>query len=106
MVKMLNPYHKLSQKDIENFEVKNNIELTNHYKVFLFKWNGGAPDPEIFMISEEAGPTVMNYSYSIGDIDNGNDLADCLDVYEFRLTIIFLKTRPALPVARSCLLII
>jgi len=85
MVKMLNPYYKLSQKDIENFEVKNNIELTNNYKLFLLKWNGGAPDLEIFMISEEAGPTVMNYFYSIGDIDNGNDLADCLDVYEFRL---------------------
>src|SRR5690625_549535 len=50
MVKMLNAYHKLSQKDIENFEVKNNIELTNDYKVFLLKWNGGAPDPEVFMI--------------------------------------------------------
>src|SRR5690625_3143671 len=66
MVTMLNPYHKLSQKDVENFEVKNNIELTNDYKVFLLKWNGGAPDPEVFMISEEEGPTVMNYFYSIG----------------------------------------
>lgn len=85
MVKMLNPYHKLSQKDMEDFEIKNNIELTNDYKVFLLKWNGGVPDPEVFMISEEEGPTVMNYFYSIGDTENDNDLADCLDVYELRL---------------------
>jgi len=83
MVKMLDTYNNLSQKDIENFETSNSIELTDHYKRFLLKWNGGSPDVGVFMISEEEGPTAMNYFYSIGDADN--DLADSLDVYELRL---------------------
>jgi len=83
MIKMLNPYHKLSRKNIEDFEIKNNIELTNDYKVFLLKWNGGAPDPETFMISEEEGPTVMNYFYSIGGTYNNIEVY--LDILNLRI---------------------
>ena len=83
MVKMLDAYHNLSQKDLGIFETKNNIELTDNYKSFLLRWNGGTPYVGVFMISEEAGPTVMNYFYSIGDPDN--DLADSLDSYHLRL---------------------
>src|SRR5690625_3811389 len=67
MVKMLDAYHNLSQKNIEDLEVKNNIELTDNYKEFLHKWNGGTPDVGVFMISEEEGPTVMHYFFSIGN---------------------------------------
>src|SRR5690625_6271186 len=83
MVKMLDTYHKLSQQDMESFEAKNNVELTNNYKTFLLKWNGGTPDPGVFVISEWEGTTVMNYFYSIGDTDN--DFEVYLDIYELRL---------------------
>src|SRR5690625_5484208 len=80
MVKMLDTYHKLSQQDMESFEAKINVELTNNYKTFLLKWNGGTPDPGVFVIPEWEGTTVMNYFYSIGDIDN--DFEVYLDIYD------------------------
>ena len=83
MVKMLDAYHNLSQKNIEDLEVKNNIELTDNYKEFLHKWNGGTPDVGVFMISEEEGPTVMHYFFSIGN--TYYDIEDFLDIYEYRL---------------------
>jgi len=83
MVKMLDTYHKLSQQDMESFEAKNNVELTNNYKTFLLKWNGGTPDPGVFVIPEWEGTTVMNYFYSIGDTDN--DFEVYLDIYDLRL---------------------
>src|SRR5690625_6867988 len=79
MVKMLDPYHNLSEKDLGIFETKNNIELTDNYKRFLIRWNGGTPYVGVFMISEEAGPTVMNYFYSICDQDI--DLAVSMDSF-------------------------
>ena len=83
MVKMLNPYHKLSQKDMEDFETRSNIELTANYKRFLLKWNGGTPDVGVFIISEEAGPTIMNDFYSIGG--TYNDIEVNLGIYNLRL---------------------
>ena len=80
---MLDTYNNLSRKDIESFETKNNVELTHNYKTFLLKWNGGTPDPGIFMISEWEGITVMHYFYSIGD--TYNDFEVYLDIYDLRL---------------------
>lgn len=91
MVKMLDTYNNLSPKDIKGFEIINNVKLTNNYKEFLLKWNGGTPEPTIFVISEEVGPSAMNYFYSIGDIENDNDLEECLDIYEFRLPTGFIS---------------
>src|SRR5690625_1520542 len=83
MVKMLDTYHKLSQKDIENFEIKGNIELTNNNKEFLLKWNGRTTDLGVFVIPEWEVTTVMHYFYSIGDTDN--DFEVYLDIYDLRL---------------------
>src|SRR5690625_7346231 len=83
MVKMLDTYNNLSQKNIEDFEPSNSIELTDHYKRSLLRWNGGTPYVGVFMITEEEGPSVMNYFYSIGDPDN--DVADSVDSYDLRL---------------------
>src|SRR5690625_7392759 len=88
MVRILDTYNKLSLKDIDIFQSQYNIELTNNYITFLLRWNGGTPSPEIFMISDEEGPTVMNYFYSIGDTQY--NLEDHLDIYEFRLQIGFI----------------
>src|SRR5690625_6460337 len=83
MVKMLYTYHNLSRKDIEDFETKNNIKLTDHYKEFLLKWNGGTPNVGVFMISEWGGETVMHYFHSIGD--TYYDIEDFMDILDLRL---------------------
>jgi len=85
MIKMLDVYKNLSRKDIEDFETKNNIKLTDNYKEFLLKWNGGIPSPSTFVISEEEeeGVSGVNYFYSIGDSDN--DLEEFLDILHLRL---------------------
>ena len=84
MVKMLDTYQNLSEKDIEDFETSNSIELTDNYKEFLLKWNGGIPSPSTFIISEEEEDVSgVNYFYSIGDRDN--DLEVFLDILRLRL---------------------
>jgi len=86
MVKMLDTYNNLSQKDIQDFETSNSIELTDNYKEFLLKWNGGIPSPSTFIISEEEKDVSgVNYFYSIGDSDSDNDLEVFLDILRLRL---------------------
>ena len=89
MIKMLDTYQNLSQKDIEDFETSNSIELTDNYKEFLLKWNGGIPSPSTFIISEEEEDVSgVNYFYSIGDRDN--DLEEFLDILRLRLPEVFI----------------
>src|SRR5690625_3356963 len=83
MVMMLNAHKDLSKQDMEDFETKNNIELTANYKKFLLKWNGGTPEPAIFMVSEWGGETVMHYFHSIGD--TYYDIEDFMDILDLRL---------------------
>jgi len=83
MVMMLNAHKSLSPKDMEDFETKNNIELTANYKKFLLKWNGGSPDVGVFIISEEEGLSTMNDFYSIGG--TYNDIEVNLDIHNLRL---------------------
>src|SRR5690625_7782982 len=88
MVTMLNPYHKLSQKYIEDFETRSNIELTDNYKRFLLKWNGGTPDVGVFIISEEVGLSTMNEFYSIGGTYNNIEVY--LDILNLRIPRCFI----------------
>ena len=88
MVTMLNPYHKLSQKNIEDFETRSNIELTDNYKRFLLKWNGGTPDVGVFIISEEVGLSTMNEFYSIGGTYNNIEVY--LDILNLRIPRCFI----------------
>ncbi|MEC0714480.1 SMI1/KNR4 family protein [Bacillus haynesii] len=83
MVRIEEPGKKLSLEEIEQFETKNNVKLTEKYKKFLLQWNGGYPEPNIFNISDEQGKSVLNVFNSIGDMyDN---LEKVIDIYEYRL---------------------
>ncbi len=83
MVKFENSHKKLSMEEIEQFEVKSGVKLTEKYKRFLLKWNGGYPELSIFNISDELGKSVLNVFNGIGDMyDN---LEKVIDIYEFRL---------------------
>ncbi|QII49317.1 SMI1/KNR4 family protein [Bacillus paralicheniformis] len=77
------PGKKLTLEEIKQFETKNNVKLTEKYKRFLLKWNGGYPKPSIFNISGEQGKSVLNVFNGIGDMyDN---LEEVIDIYEYRL---------------------
>src|SRR5690625_3275659 len=80
---MLHTHKRLSQEGMEYFETKNNVELTANYNRFLLKWNGGTPEPAIFMIPEWGGETVMHYFHSIGD--TYYDIEDFMDILDLRL---------------------
>ncbi|WP_010094772.1 SMI1/KNR4 family protein [Ornithinibacillus scapharcae] len=78
----------LSLEQIEIFESKNNIKLTKKYINFLLKWNGGKVIPNLFMISNEQGPSVLNVFYGIGDMyDN---LTDFIEIMDERLPVGFI----------------
>ena len=88
MAKIFGSHDNLSIGQIEKFEIENNVQLTEQYKSFLLKWNGGKVIPNLFMISDEQGPSVLNVLYGIGDMyDN---LTDFIDIMEERLPLGFI----------------
>ena len=88
MAKIFGSHDNLSLEQIEKFEIKNNVKLTELYKSFLLKWNGGKAIPNLFMISDEQGPSVLNVFYGIGDMyDN---LTDFIDIMDERLPLGFI----------------
>lgn len=88
MAEIFGSHDNLSLEQIETFEIENNVKLTERYKSFLLKWNGGKVIPNLFMISDKQGPSVLNVFYGIGDMyDN---LADFIDIMDERLPLGFI----------------
>ncbi|MCC5803778.1 SMI1/KNR4 family protein [Rossellomorea vietnamensis] len=88
MAKIYDSHDNLSLEQIEVFENDNNIKLTEQYINFLLKWNGGKVRPNLFMISKEQGPSVLNVFYGIGDMyDN---LTDFIEIMDERLPVGFI----------------
>ncbi|TYR78593.1 SMI1/KNR4 family protein [Priestia megaterium] len=88
MAEIYGSHDNLSLEQIEIFENENNIKLTEHYINFLLKWNGGKVIPNLFMISNEQGPSVLNVFYGIGDMyDN---LTDFIEIMDERLPVGFI----------------
>jgi hypothetical protein len=88
MTKIYGSHDNLSLEQIEIFENENNIKLTERYVNFLLKWNGGKVIPNLFMISNEQGPSVLNVFYGIGDMyDN---LTDFIEIMDERLPVGFI----------------
>lgn len=80
MEEIFGSHDNLSLEQIEKFEIENNVKLTEVYKSFLLRWNGGKVIPNIFMISDEQGPSVLNVFFGIGDMyDNLTDFKDIMD---------------------------
>ena len=88
MAEIFSSHNNLSLEQIEKFEIENNVKLTELYKSFLLRWNGGKVIPNLFMISDEQGPSVLNVFYGIGDMyDN---LTDFIDIMDERLPLGFI----------------
>lgn len=66
MAKIINSHDQLSLEQIEQFESENNVKLSELYKEFLLKWNGGKARPNIFKISDEQGSSVLNVFMELG----------------------------------------
>ena len=72
----------------EKFDSENDVKLTELYKGFLLTWNGGRVKPNLFMVSDERGPSVLSVFYGIGDMyDN---LTYFIDIMDERLTAGFI----------------
>lgn len=83
MAKIFDSHEKLVLEQLVKFGIENDVVLTESYKDFLLKWNGGKVIPNVFMISDEQGPSVLSVFYGIGDMyDN---LADFIDIMDERL---------------------
>ena len=88
MGKMYGSHDNLSLEQVEIFENENNIKLTKKYVDILLKWNGGKVIPNLFMMSNEQGPSVLNVFYGNGDMyDN---LTDYIEIMDERLPIGFI----------------
>lgn len=83
MVRIFNSHKNLSLEGIKDFEEEYRVKFTKKYEEFLIYWNGGYPEPNLFMISSEQGTSVLNNFYGIGEIPS--NLGDYIDIYEFRL---------------------
>ncbi|MCM3225740.1 SMI1/KNR4 family protein [Terribacillus saccharophilus] len=80
MTSMRNTNDPITLEDISRFEQKYILTLSNQYKDFLLKYNGGYPQESSFKISEEEGESLVNKFYGIGDM-KGN-LAKVYDIIE------------------------
>lgn len=65
MIKIENSFRKISHQELEKFELQYNIILPSKYKNFLLKTNGGQPEPNIFLISDEQGASGVNGLFGI-----------------------------------------
>ncbi|MCR6111739.1 SMI1/KNR4 family protein [Bacillus sp. A301a_S52] len=88
MVEFRETNNNISLEEIKKFEMDNNLELTEKYKEFLLKCNGGKVKPNVFLISKEQGESVLSIFFGIGDMYS--NLADYIDIFEFRLPENFL----------------
>lgn len=80
MTSMINANDPITLEDISRFEQEYILTLSNQYKDFLLKSNGGYPQESSFKISEEEGESLVNKFYGIGDM-KGN-LAKVYDILE------------------------
>lgn len=80
MTSMINTNDPITLEDLSRFEQEYNLTLSNPYKDFLLKYNGGYPQESTFRISEEEGEILVNKFYGIGDV-KGN-LAKVYDIIE------------------------
>ncbi|PAD23094.1 SMI1/KNR4 family protein [Terribacillus saccharophilus] len=80
MTSMRNTNDHITLEDISRFEQEYTLTLSNQYKDFLLKYNGGYPQESSFKISEEEGESLVNKFYGIGDM-KGN-LAKVYDILE------------------------
>lgn len=83
MINFLESGEKLTLQDIETFETNKNVELTELYKKFLLEQNGGYPDKNCFVISDDQGADNTNYFFRIKD--EGYNMSWALDMYEGRM---------------------
>ncbi|UTR15711.1 SMI1/KNR4 family protein [Salipaludibacillus sp. LMS25] len=88
MAEIFGSHNNLSLEQIEKFEIENNVKFTDIYIKFLLRWNGGKVRPNVFMISEEQGPSVLNVLYGIGDMYS--NLTDYIDIMDERLPLGFI----------------
>lgn len=88
MAEIYGSHENLSLEQIEKVEIENDVKLPKKYKDFLLKYNGRKATPNLFMISDEQGPSVLNVFYGIGDMyDN---LTDFIDIMDERLPLGFI----------------
>lgn len=59
MTRIIDSNGPLSFEQIEKFESKHGISLSEQYRGFLHEYNGGRPIPKMFKISDEQGPDIV-----------------------------------------------
>lgn len=88
MTKIFESHDNLSNEKIEEFEKENEVKFPELYKGFLLQWNGGKVSPNLFVISDEQGSSVLSVFYGIGEMyDN---LADFIDIMDERIPLGFI----------------
>ncbi|MGE6599596.1 SMI1/KNR4 family protein [Bacillus proteolyticus] len=65
-------------KDVENFELEQNIKFPKEYKEFLLTFNGGYPQLSLFKISEE-GESIVNVFYGLNISKSYDELSNAYE---------------------------
>lgn len=70
----------LTEARLQVFERIIGVQLPNHYRDFLLRYNGGYPTPYYFSISKVQGKGMVNIFYGIGEMyDNLDKKIDIFD---------------------------
>lgn len=73
MLYIKNPGEALSLADIERFELKHDVRLTDDHRAFLLAFNGGAPYPNAFRTASGVEVVISRilslYYHPLGSLD-------------------------------------
>ncbi|MEH6962814.1 SMI1/KNR4 family protein [Priestia megaterium] len=81
---------KLSNQEINAFEIEHNLSLPFKYKQFMLENNGAIIEPSVFQISEDKGESVLSALFAIDRNLKRNVLEKYIFIYDGRIPEEFL----------------
>lgn len=84
MERFTESFEPLTLKEIEEFEATKGINIPKKFKEFLLDSNGGFPEPNEFLISDEQGSSCVNILFGIHS-EKFDNLSKYVERYKNRL---------------------
>ncbi|WP_375580439.1 SMI1/KNR4 family protein [Marivirga tractuosa] len=81
----MQPDKKPTTSDIKTFEKKYGLQLPEDYIDYLLTHNGGSPEACLFTKNKELGYLILNEFYGLLTIDDQDDLAYNLGIFDGRI---------------------
>lgn len=85
MILAFNKVPGATQESIDGFEKSLGIKLPDDYREFIYKYDGGVPDPAVFDINKERDSSVVKELFGLETPLTASSLKYNLSLYENRI---------------------